>query len=122
MEATAQLLLCISQVNIDCCSLYCYPICIYYGWATLYCARRLLVHKDPQGEKFVKRLIEIASRLDIGTYTDHPEPFIGPVISNSAADKVLGAYQNWLKLGAQELLPIKRLINNLPFLSQQLLM
>lgn len=81
------------------------------------CARRLIVHKDQNGEKFVKRLIEVTARLDVGTYTDHPEPFIGPVISNDAATKILASYQAWLDAGAKVLLPIKRLKDNLPFLT-----
>jgi succinylglutamic semialdehyde dehydrogenase len=81
------------------------------------CARRLIVHKDHQGEKFIKRLIEVTARLDIGTYTDNPEPFLGPVISNDAANKILSSYQAWVDAGATVLLPMKRLKDNLPFLT-----
>lgn len=81
------------------------------------CARRLIVHRDSIGEKFVKRLVEVTARLGIGTYTDNPEPFLGPVISNDAADKILSAYQSWLEAGAKVLLPMKRLKDNLPFLT-----
>jgi len=81
------------------------------------CARRLIVHKDNNGEKFVKRLIEVAARLNVGSYTDHPEPFLGPVISNDAANKILTSYQEWLDAGAKVLLPMKRLKENLPFLT-----
>jgi succinylglutamic semialdehyde dehydrogenase len=81
------------------------------------CARRLIVHKDHQTEKFVKRLIEVTARLDVGTYTDHPEPFMGPVISNDAANKILASYQTWVDAGAKILLPLKRLKDDLPFLT-----
>lgn len=81
------------------------------------CARRLIVHKDSHSEKFVKRLIEVTARLDVGTYTDNPEPFIGPVISNDAASRILASYQEWLDAGAKVLLPMKRLKENLPFLT-----
>ncbi len=81
------------------------------------CARRLLVLRDAIGEKFVKRLVEVTAKLNIGMYTDIPEPFLGPVISNDAADKILAAYQEWLDAGAKVLLPVKRLKENLPFLT-----
>lgn len=72
------------------------------------CARRLIVYKDASGENFVQRLLEVTRNLKVGTYKDNPEPFMGPVISNAAADHILNAYQKLVGLGAKVLVPISR--------------
>jgi succinylglutamic semialdehyde dehydrogenase len=72
------------------------------------CARRLIVLRDADGEKFVQRLIEVTQKLKVGPYTDKPEAFMGSVISNNAADTILNAYQTLVGLGAKVLVPITR--------------
>lgn len=81
------------------------------------CARRLIVVKDSVGEEFVQQLIVATKKIKVGAYTDKPEPFIGPVISNAAAEKVLNSYQAWLDLDAKVLVPLTRLDANLAFLT-----
>lgn len=85
------------------------------------CARRLIVVKDPQGENFVQRLIAVTKEIQVGTYTDNPEPFMGPVISKQAADKIQSGYQGWLSLGAKVLVPMQRLNPELAFLSPSII-
>ncbi len=85
------------------------------------CARRLIVSKDHQGEKFVQRLIEVTKNIRVGANTESPEPFMGPVISNAAAEKIISSYQHLLKEGAKILVPLQRLNNNLPLLTPGIL-
>lgn len=59
------------------------------------CARRLIVVGD--GERFVKELVRQIGRIRVGSYTDNPEPFMGPVISVKAAHKLMSA-QNELQV------------------------
>lgn len=53
------------------------------------CARRLIVPKGSEGDAFIKTLTEMVKKIKIGSYTDSPEPFMGPVISQQAAKKLL---------------------------------
>src|SRR5476651_2106788 len=49
------------------------------------CARRLIVQNTPEGDAFVKRLVEVAGKLTIGAWNAEPAPFMGPVVSAAAA-------------------------------------
>ncbi|MBC8107336.1 MAG: succinylglutamate-semialdehyde dehydrogenase [Anaerolineae bacterium] len=55
------------------------------------CARRLIVPEDASGNKFIDRLVEMTRRVIVGPYTQSPEPFMGPVITEAAAQKLLQA-------------------------------
>ena len=81
------------------------------------CARRLIVIKDATGEKFVQRLIEVTKNIKVGPYTDKPEPFMGAVISNSAAENIIKSYNNFIKLGAEVLVPLTRIKSDLALLT-----
>jgi succinylglutamic semialdehyde dehydrogenase len=85
------------------------------------CARRLIITKGWNGQAFIEELIKMTNKLKIGPYTDQPEPFMGPLISNSAADHVMTAYDLLIHEGAKSLAPLKRIYENLPFLSPGLL-
>jgi len=81
------------------------------------CARRLIVVKDKIGEKYIERLIKVTAQIKVGVYTDRPEPYMGTLISNLAADNVLAAYHKLIKAGAKILVPVTRLKPLLPLLS-----
>ncbi|HXH54567.1 MAG TPA: succinylglutamate-semialdehyde dehydrogenase [Gammaproteobacteria bacterium] len=85
------------------------------------CARRLIITKGWNAQGFIEELIKMTNMLKIGPYTDQPEPFMGPLISNSAADHVMTAYDLLIHEGARSLTPLKRVYENLPFLSPGLL-
>lgn len=53
------------------------------------CARRLIVTESPKAEEFIKILIEMIRSIKVGPYTDRPEPFMGPMISESSARHLL---------------------------------
>ncbi len=85
------------------------------------CARRLIVTKGSRGEAFIAELIKMLNTLKIGPYTDRPEPFMGPVISNTAANHIITAYDLLIHAGAKILKPLNKIYENLPFLSPGLL-
>ncbi len=52
------------------------------------CARRLIVTNN----EVLEPLIAATKSLQVGAYTDRPEPFMGPVVSQEAADHLVQAY------------------------------
>jgi len=83
------------------------------------CARRLIVPKG--NDAFIDALVAMSNSIKIGPYTDSPEPYMGPLISNREAEKLLQAQDDFLKVGAKALVRMKRLKDNLPFVSPALL-
>jgi len=72
------------------------------------CARRLIVPEGSAGDAFIERLIAMAENVRVGRYTDDPEPFMGPVISPAAADRVLSAQNALKEQGGRPLLEVRR--------------
>ena len=68
------------------------------------CARRLLVKQGEQGDAFIHRLVEVASRLQPGTWDASPAPFMGGLITPDAAEQVLAAWQAHIARGGKALL------------------
>jgi succinylglutamic semialdehyde dehydrogenase len=64
------------------------------------CARRLIIKEGKESDAFIDDLIEVASAIRVGSHTDRPEPFMGPVISASAAQSILAAQAEWVRKGA----------------------
>ncbi len=72
------------------------------------CARRLIIQAGEGGDRFLRRLQLLIGNITVGAPDDIPEPFMGPVISNSAADSLLRAQQHLLELGARPLIEMTR--------------
>ncbi len=53
------------------------------------CARRLIVPADTAGDAFIAELTRQIAGMRVGPFTDRPEPFMGPVVSPSAAQNIL---------------------------------
>jgi succinylglutamic semialdehyde dehydrogenase len=68
------------------------------------CARRLLVKKGAQGDAFLMRLVEVSQRLMPGNWDAEPQPFMGGLISEQAAQHVYDAWQRLASLGGRTLL------------------
>lgn len=81
------------------------------------CARRLIVPRGEQGDALIHALLEMVKSLHIAPYTVTPEPFMGPVISIQAAQKIAQAYQQLLNLGGSPLVPLQTLPIGKAFLS-----
>lgn len=73
------------------------------------CARRILVKQGEEGDVFIQRFIEVAKQLQIGAWDAQPQPFMGGVISQHAAQQLLDAQDKLEQLGAKSLLRMERL-------------
>ena len=68
------------------------------------CARRLLVKRSAAGDAFLKRLVEVASKLIPADWDAEPQPFFGGLISPQAAEQVYQAWQEHEARGGKTLL------------------
>ncbi|HTY26010.1 MAG TPA: succinylglutamate-semialdehyde dehydrogenase [Desulfomonilaceae bacterium] len=73
------------------------------------CARRLIVPLGKEGDSFISSLVSMMGQIRVGRYSDIPEPFMGPVISEMAADKLLRAQSALRTRGGATLVEMKRL-------------
>ncbi len=85
------------------------------------CARRLIVPAGAAGERIVEALVALTDRLRVGAPFDQPQPFLGPVIDNHAADAMLRAQEGLERAGARAIRALKRPAQGLPLLSPGLL-
>lgn len=81
------------------------------------CARRLIVVDSNQSKSYLDQLIAAARELKIGAYDSDPAPFMGPLISNREADRLLSAQDDLEKRGGKILLRMERLKEGLPFVT-----
>jgi succinylglutamic semialdehyde dehydrogenase len=81
------------------------------------CARRLIVEDSPQGQAFIDRLVDVASRISVGKYDQMPAPFMGPVVSAPVAKRLLQAQGDLIERGGKSLLAMRQLADNTGFLS-----
>ncbi|MCG7584653.1 succinylglutamate-semialdehyde dehydrogenase [Photobacterium sp. OFAV2-7] len=72
------------------------------------CARRLYLPQGEKGDALLKRLVEATSQLVIDGPFAEPQPFMGPQISEAAADGIIRAQANLVSLGGEVLLEAKR--------------
>ena len=70
------------------------------------CARRLIVPVGIAGDRFVERLAQLIETLRVGPYHQEPPPFMGPVITDTAADRLLAAQEDLRFRGGQTLIPM----------------
>jgi succinylglutamic semialdehyde dehydrogenase len=87
------------------------------------CARRFILPKGAEGNRHLDALVALLPRLRVGAPGDKPEPFLGPVISSAAADRLMEAQAALVAAGGKVLVPMRRLAtgslaeNVSPFLS-----
>jgi len=85
------------------------------------CARRLIVPAGDAGDRFMERLASLVREIRGGRYTDLPERFMGPVISEQVLKDLLRAQEDLCSAGARSLVPMKRLERPGYFLSPGIL-
>lgn len=73
------------------------------------CARRLIVVQGEQSEKFLNELKEQMKGITIGPYTQYPEPFMGPLISEQAVLHLIKVQEKLLSLGGKALFTMQKL-------------
>lgn len=79
------------------------------------CARRLIVHEREDG--LLDRIASLADRIIVGEPCDTPQPFMGPVIDNSAAESLERDFAAITAAGGKTIRPLVRLRPGRPFLS-----
>lgn len=85
------------------------------------CARRLIIPKGGQGDDFLQFLINDMRGIKVGPYTNIPEPFMGPVISEAAAKHLLNAQTNLRSKGGKILVELSHLIEGTGLVSPGLI-
>ena len=81
------------------------------------CARRLYIPKGAQGDHLVAMLVTAIGKIRVGFYDAEPPPFMGSVISSTAAQQLLTAQQALIKQGAKSLVTMRLLTANTGLLS-----
>lgn len=71
------------------------------------CARRLLVRRGQQGDRFLARLTEVAGKIVPAGWDTLPEPFMGSVISPAAAGHIWQHWQQTEQAGGEVLLRMR---------------
>lgn len=71
------------------------------------CARRLIVPNSPGNQRFLDRLVAMIASVRVGRCSDTPEPFMGPVITDTMAEKLLRTQDDLLKRGGASLAKMK---------------
>jgi succinylglutamic semialdehyde dehydrogenase len=85
------------------------------------CARRLIVPRGAQGDRFIEHLCKMMRGIRVGAFTDRPEPFMGPLISNAAAEHLLATQVQLAAQGGRVFVPMRRLKEQGSFLSPGLM-
>ena len=83
-------------------------------------ARRLIV-RDKVHDEILHYLNEITADLIVGAPFDDPQPFMGPVISNQAADRLQEQYLSLVMAGAKQIRRLERPDPDKPFLTPAIL-
>lgn len=73
------------------------------------CARRLIVPRGAAGDDFVNALVAMIAKVRIGVWNADPQPFVGPLISRAAADRIAAEYDHLRRLGGHALVAMRRL-------------
>jgi succinylglutamic semialdehyde dehydrogenase len=85
------------------------------------CARRLIVPQSTQGEAFLQVLVKMIGTLTIGPYDQVPEPFMGPVITEAHAHRLLDAQEKLKSKGGESLIEMRALQSGTGFISPGLM-
>ncbi len=85
------------------------------------CARRLLVPNDAFGRALIGRLTKAIATLRVGRFDSPEPPFMGPVISEQAAEALLTAQKHLVTLGGEPILEMRKLEAGTGFVSPGLI-
>ena len=72
------------------------------------CARRLFLPADAKGDEILARLIEVTKNIKVGDYDAEEQPFMGAMISSSAAALMVKAQQELESLGGKVLVRLEQ--------------
>lgn len=72
------------------------------------CARRLIVPEGQAGDDIVGALAALTRKISVGFASQTPEPFMGPLVGESAAARAESVAQALLAMGAKPIVSLKR--------------
>ncbi len=81
------------------------------------CARRVLIADNQSGDRILARFIKACEKIRVGSFTNKPEPFLGPVISYEHALLHLQAQKKLIHNGGINLLTMSLLAEKTGLLS-----
>uniref|UniRef100_UPI00260D49FA aldehyde dehydrogenase family protein n=1 Tax=Shewanella sp. TaxID=50422 RepID=UPI00260D49FA len=73
------------------------------------CARRLYVEQGEQGDALIVMLVEAVKQIKVGPWNAQPQPFMGSMISETAAKGMVAAQANLVSLGGVPLVELTHL-------------
>jgi succinylglutamic semialdehyde dehydrogenase len=76
------------------------------------CARRLILPDNSWTDKLIETLSEKTPKIRVGGPETDPPPFCGPVISATAARRLLDEQSNMLEKGASTIVPLTQIAAN----------
>jgi succinylglutamic semialdehyde dehydrogenase len=85
------------------------------------CARRLLVPAGAWGDALLAHLQTVVASIRVGAYDEQPQPFMGTLISLSAAQHLLHAQRQLISRGAEALLEMTQPISTAALLTPGIL-
>ncbi len=85
------------------------------------CARRLILPEGAEADAVIAAVAELIGRIHVGPFDGEEEPFMGPVISGAAADKLMAAQEHLIAGGGRALVAMTRPDETLPFLTPGLI-
>ncbi|MEM9412811.1 MAG: succinylglutamate-semialdehyde dehydrogenase [Planctomycetota bacterium] len=85
------------------------------------CARRLIVVEDKTTQPFLDELVNMMGALDIGPFTQTPEPFAGTVISREQGKRLLKDQAELLQSGGRPIVEMRSKNGNDALLSPGLI-
>ncbi|GAA4025562.1 succinylglutamate-semialdehyde dehydrogenase [Sphingomonas rosea] len=84
-------------------------------------ARRLIVREGTSSDKLVAEILKLMNRLIVGAPLDDPQPFMGPVIDNDAADHLQAQFLDLMIKGGRVIRRLDRPVEGRPFLTPALI-
>ncbi|MCH2547280.1 MAG: succinylglutamate-semialdehyde dehydrogenase [Alphaproteobacteria bacterium] len=85
------------------------------------CARRLIVPTGQAGDDFLNMLASMTRAIEVGSYDQTPEAFMGPMVSLKESERLMSAEQDMIARGAKAIVTMQRLKNDLPYISPGIL-
>ena len=73
------------------------------------CARRLYVEQGEQGDALIAMLADAVKQIKVGPWNSQPQPFMGSMISETAAKGMVAAQTNLQNLGGVSLVELTHL-------------
>jgi succinylglutamic semialdehyde dehydrogenase len=84
-------------------------------------ARRLIVREGAAGDDLIQAMLKLMDRLMVGEPFAQPQPFMGPVIDNDAADHIQAQFLDLMIKGGRVIRRLDRPQEKQPFLTPGLI-